>query len=90
MTKVLKIAAFAVPTCAMLALAQPATAADGGTAATAAAAARVSTEAGQPRAARTKFYCIKVIPDTGSRMVRRFCKTKAEWLDQGIDVDAEK
>lgn len=90
MTKLLKISALVVPACAMLALAQPATAADSVTSAAAAAAARLSTETSQPRAARDKIYCVKVIPDNGSRMVRRFCKTKGEWSDQGIDVDAEK
>ena len=80
MTKLLKIAAFAVPACAMLALAQPAGAANG-----AGTAAAVNAKAPE-----TKKVCIKVIPDTGSRMVRRMCKTKAEWADEGLDLNARK
>lgn len=87
MTKLLKIAAFAVPACAMLALAQPAGAANGATVASASAA---SAAGAQTKASETKQVCIKVIPDTGSRMARRMCKTKAEWADEGVDLDARK
>ena len=88
MTKLLKIAAFAVPACAMLALAQPASAADGASAAAAAGAASAANA--QARVRETKKVCINVIPDTGSRMARRMCKTKAEWADEGVDLDARK
>ncbi len=30
-------------------------------------------------------YCIKLEPGTGSRIGATQCKTKAEWLEQGID-----
>ncbi len=30
-------------------------------------------------------YCIKLEPTTGSRIGVTQCKTKAEWLEQGID-----
>ena len=83
MTKLLKIAAMALPACAMLSLAQPAGASDGATAVASAA----SVEA---KAAATKKICINVIPDTGSRMARRTCKTKAEWADEGLDLTARK
>ena len=88
MTKLLKIAAFAVPACAVLALAQPATAADG--ASTAAAAGAGLAASVQAKAQDPKKVCINVIPDTGSRMTRRMCKTKAEWADEGVDLDAKK
>ena len=88
MTKLLKIATFAVPAGAMLALAQPASAADNATAAAAASAA--SANSVQAKASPPKKVCINVIPDTGSRMTRRMCKTKAEWADEGLDLDAKK
>jgi hypothetical protein len=87
MTKLLKIAVFSVPACAMLALTQPASAADRATAAAAGAASAASVQA---KASETKKVCINVIPDTGSRMARRMCKTKAEWADEGLDLDAKK
>ena len=87
MTKLLKIAAFAFPLCGMLALAQPAGAANG---AAAAAAGAASAAGVQTKASETKKVCINVIPDTGSRMGRRMCKTKAEWAEQGVELDARK
>ncbi len=70
----------------MLALAQPAGAADGATAAaSAASAASIQAKASQP-----KKICINVVPDTGSRLARRTCKTKAEWVDEGFDLDGKK
>lgn len=87
MTKLLKIAAFAVPACAMLALAQPASAADSATAAAASAASSANVKA---KASGTKKVCINLTPDTGSRMTRRVCRTKAEWSHEGIDLDAKK
>jgi hypothetical protein len=87
MTRLLKIAAFAVPACAMFALAQPAGAAGGATAAAAGAASAASVEA---KASETKKFCINVIPDTGSRMTRRMCKTKAEWAAEGVELGIRK
>ena len=85
MTKYLKIAA--LPACGMLALAQPAHSFDG----TAAAAASAVSAAGtQAKAPETKKICINLIPETGSRMTRRMCKTKAEWADEGVDLDSRK
>lgn len=88
MTKLLNILAFAVSACAMLALAQPASAADDmkNTTAAAAATASVSAATGKPRAARSQHYCMNVFL-TGSRIARRICKTKAEWADEGVDLD---
>lgn len=46
------------------------------------------TEAGGSSAkAKEKRYCIAEAP-TGSRMVKKTCLTKAQWLDQGIDPTA--
>ena len=86
MTKLLKIVAIALPTCAMLALAQPAGAADGASAAASAA----SPAAVQAKASEPKRVCINLTPDTGSRVTRRMCKTKAEWADEGLNLDSRK
>ena len=83
MLKLLKIAAFAIPAFAMLSLAEPASA---GEAATAAASAKSV----QAKAPGTQKICINIIPDTGSRMARRTCKTRAEWAEEGLDLDARK
>ena len=90
MTKLLKIAGYTVATCATIALAQPATAAEGVTAAATAAATADSAASGETKPAGAKKYCINVIPDTGSRMARRMCKTKAEWADEGLYLDTKK
>lgn len=42
---------------------------------------------GSSAKADKKRYCIAEAR-TGSRMVRKTCLTKAEWLDQGIDPTA--
>lgn len=88
-TKLLNTAALAASALAMLALAQPASANDGaaGAAATASAA-----EAGSTAAARAapKKYCANITPDTGTRMSRRVCKTKAEWSEEGVELGAKK
>jgi hypothetical protein len=65
MTKLLKIAVFSVPASAMLALTQPASAADRATAAAAGAASAASVQA-------------------------KASETKAEWADEGLDLDAKK
>jgi hypothetical protein len=50
--------------------------------------AAAPTESGGSSAkADKKRYCIAEAP-TGTRMVRKTCLTKAEWLDQGIDPTA--
>ena len=87
MTKLLNLALFAVPACAMLAFAQPASAAEG---AFAAAANAASPAAVQENASAAKRVCINVVPDTGSRMARRVCRTKAEWAEEGVDLGAKK
>ena len=34
-------------------------------------------------------YCLRVEPFTGSRIEATQCWTRAEWTDQGVDVDQE-
>ena len=34
-------------------------------------------------------YCLKVAAPTGSLIERVMCWTRAEWWDQGVDVDKE-
>jgi hypothetical protein len=87
MTKLTKIAAFAVPACATLAFAQPASAVAGATATVASAASPASVQAKAPAATRV---CVNVVPDTGSRMARRICKTQTEWADEGVDLNVQK
>ncbi len=90
MTKLLKTAAFAVPAFAALTLAQPALATQGSTSAATAALTAASSAPPQQKAVEAKRYCMNVIPDTGSRVTRRMCRTKAEWADEGVDLDARK
>jgi hypothetical protein len=87
MTKLPKIAAFAVPACALLALAQPAIAADDKPAVAVSGAPAASVQA---KASETRKVCINVIPDTASRVSRRTCKTKADWAEEGLDLERKK
>lgn len=83
----LQIAAIALPACAMLALAEPAAAEERANAAAASAAAVAAVRAKPPE---TKRVCMNVVLDTGSRLARRMCMTKAEWANEGVDLDARK
>jgi hypothetical protein len=40
--------------------------------------------------AAPKKYCANITPDTGTRMSRRVCKTKAEWSEEGVELGAKK
>ncbi|NNC48617.1 MAG: hypothetical protein HKO13_09335 [Sphingomonas sp.] len=42
-----------------------------------------------PSGDETTRYCMKIEPVTGTRVERIKCWTRAEWKDQGVDVDAE-
>ena len=83
--KLLKTATLATPAFAMLALAQPAHASDGaaGAADTVSAAAEGSRAAAR---AAPKKYCANIIPDTGTRLSRRVCRTRQEWSDEGAEI----
>ena len=90
MTKLLKNAAIGLSTVAALALAQPSIAADtAGASATAAAAVGAAAAKSQAKPAQPKKYCVNVIPDTGSRMARKSCRTKEEWAEEGVDVGSK-
>lgn len=88
--KLLKTAALAAPAFAMLALAQPANANGGSAAAGAVAASAGEANATQAAPAAAKRYCVNITPETGTRMSRRVCRTKAEWADEGIEVGGKK
>jgi len=42
-----------------------------------------------PAGTPTTRYCMKVDPITGSLIETIQCWTRAEWADQGVDVDKE-
>ena len=86
-TKLPNTVALAAPAFALLALAQPVSAADGAAAAGPSAAEARGTAAA---AAPAKKYCANITPDTGSRMSRKVCKTKAEWSEEGVELGAKK
>jgi len=44
--------------------------------------------AGAPQASENAQYCLN-IEITGSRVERVLCLTRAEWVDQEVDVDRE-
>ena len=56
-----------------------ATAAPGGKSASAKSSAKQTSDA--------KKYCAQVEPPTGSLIKMNECKTRAEWADEGVDVD---
>ena len=83
------VTAIATALCAMAALAQPAAAAKGSNAS--AATAVESSSAGAPaKPAKPGKICLNIIPDSGSRMARRSCRTQQEWADEGIELGARK
>ncbi len=87
MGKFINIAALTLPACAMLALAQPAAAAE---APATSGAKPAQAAAGVDKAAAPKKYCMNVIPDTGTRIARRQCKTRAEWAELDVQVQTSK
>ena len=42
-----------------------------------------------PTASAGARYCLRVLPATGSLIETVRCWTRAEWVDQGVDVDKE-
>ena len=89
MGKFVKTAALCLPACAMLALAQPVQAGEAANAAAVKAADAVGQNAPK-KAGREKKYCMRMTPDTGSRITTQACKTKAEWTTLDVEVPAEK
>jgi len=56
------------------------------------AAAQAPAEAppaGAPAAPPTARYCLRVDPNTGSRMETVRCETRADWAAMDVDIDAE-
>jgi hypothetical protein len=89
MGKFTKIAALGMSACAMLALAQPASAAEDPTASEAKATQAVGEKADAKKAGAKK-YCMRVSMDTGTRIVKRECRTKAEWAEYDVEVPSER
>ena len=87
MIRFIKTAALALPLCAIASLAQPALAAEAPTAAKGTAAA---AQPGEAKASQPRKYCIRLTNDTGSRVRKQECRTKAEWEQLDIEVPSEK
>lgn len=45
--------------------------------------------AGAPAAGPEARYCLRVEPVTGTLVERVRCWTRAQWVEQGVDVDKE-
>jgi hypothetical protein len=45
--------------------------------------------AGAPSAGPEARYCLRVEPVTGTLVERVRCWTRAQWVEQGVDVDKE-
>jgi hypothetical protein len=45
--------------------------------------------AGAPAAAPDARYCLRVEPETGSRIEMIRCETRWEWSELGVDIDRE-
>lgn len=55
----------------------------------AASPASATQTTGAPAASPDAKYCMRVEPVTGSRLETVECWTRAEWADQGVDVDRD-
>lgn len=42
-----------------------------------------------PQGSDTSLYCLRVEPETGSRIETVQCWTRSEWADAEVDVDAD-
>lgn len=87
MIRFIKSAAFCLPLFAVAALAQPAIAAD---ASAVAKGAAVSAQKSEAKASQPKKYCLRLSQDTGTRIVRQECRTKAEWEQLDIELPSGK
>jgi hypothetical protein len=50
------------------------------------AAPRAKTQ--PPAKAAERIYCIQFEPQTGSHVAKTECRTRSEWRELGVDVDA--
>jgi hypothetical protein len=85
MNKFTKIATLAL---SVATAALPAHAFDSASAAATAAASSAKGDAA--KVGSEKKICINVVPDTGSRLVDRQCKTKAQWAQEGVELAPKK
>lgn len=53
-----------------------------------AATTNVNIAPKETKAAPTQKYCLKMDPATGSHIARMECRTKAEWKEWDVDMDA--
>ncbi len=93
MIRYLKMISLTASAAAMIVLAPPAaargTAAGAADTAGAAGASSASEEKVKLRPSKVR-YCLAVEPSTGTRITQRQCRTKADWLADGIDVTSLK
>jgi len=54
-----------------------------------AAASSGPTEMPSPTDSPDVLYCLRIEAVTGTRLETVRCWTRAEWIDQGVDVDKE-
>jgi hypothetical protein len=52
-------------------------------------AATAPAAAQAPQGSEMSLYCLRVEPETGSRIESVQCWTRAEWADAEVDVDAD-
>ncbi len=86
MGKFRMFAAVTAPACAMLALAQPAIAAEGAAAKMGASA----TQSEAPQAAASRKFCLSQVPAANTRIARRECKTGQQWSEEGLQVSVRR
>ena len=89
MKQKITVTAIATFSLALATLAQPASAAEAGNASAAATSEGSGANAPAKRAKPSKI-CLNIVPDTGSRMARRSCRTQQEWEDQGVELTVKK
>ena len=89
MKNLVKIAAIGLVLCTTPAMAAP-SGSDTAAGNSVNTAAEVRSGNDGTKSATPRKYCADIVPDTGSRMPKRHCRTKAEWAEDGIDIEAGK
>lgn len=90
MKQIIGVTAIGTAFSALASLAQPASASGASTASAAATAAAASSAAAPESSRKPAKICLNIIPDTGTRMSRRACRTQQEWEDQGVELTRRK
>jgi hypothetical protein len=85
--KTILLAAAMILTGPALAAQAPVRTADAGATAGTGSAAPAAKPSAKPAVTDAKKYCAQVEPPTGSLIKMNECKTRAEWADEGVDVD---